>query len=126
MRSTVSGSPVRRSSWEQNFIHVTVTQARPGHYVLKDGVWKRLTEREQIADYSAIITTASSMPVLDSWDGVTMPIEGADKELEALSIDRVDGNSTSTAPTRYYDLGGRAVNAGKGVVVGKGKKVVKR
>ena len=106
--------------------HVTVTQARPGHYVLKDGVWKRLTEREQIADYSAIITTASSMPVLDSWDGVTMPIEGADKELEALSIDRVDGSSTSTAPTRYYDLGGRAVNAGKGVVVGKGKKVVKR
>ena len=106
-----------------NFISYTL--APVGSYLLKDGAWKRISERESMVNYSAIILKVADMTILESWDGMTMPIEGAAEEMEALGISQIDG-SNPTAPVRYYDLGGRAVNTGKGIVVGKGKKVVKR
>jgi len=107
---------------------VTSTQARAGHYLLKEGVWKRLTDREQIPDYSAIITKVVDMTVYESWDGATMPIEGADEEIRL----GVEGTTTSktTAPARYYDLQGRQNASAKGIGIavdakGNARKVLK-
>lgn len=92
---------------------VTSTTARAGHYMLKDGAWRRLTEREPIADYSAIITKVDDLTIYDSWTGPTMPIVGADDEMKELGIGRVD-DGQQTAPVRYYDLNGRRVTAPAG------------
>ena len=103
---------------------VTSTQAPVGSYLLEDGAWKRITEREAIADYSAVITKVDGMPVMTEWAGETMPIEGVADEI-ALGIEKPrPSTSAATTAIRYFDLGGRAVTNGKGLMVGKGKKVV--
>ena len=108
--------------------HITVTEARAGHYLLKDGVWKRLTARETIPNYSAIITKVGDMTVYDSWEGTTMPIEGADDEMRALGIGRMD-DAEPSVPARYYDLNGRQVktpSSGHRVVIEQRGKTIKK
>ena len=56
---------------------VTYTTAPAGSYLLKEGVWQRIKTREPMTNYSAIITKVEGMPILESWDGETMPIVGA-------------------------------------------------
>ena len=124
-----TGEATRNAQRDNNLrgFFVTVTQAPAGYYMLKDGVWKRLTQREPISNYSAIISKVSDMDILDSWAGETMPIEGAKEEIELGIDDAVTARPAATpSSAAYYDLSGRPVTTGKGVMVGKGRKVVKR
>lgn len=84
-------------------VFISLSQSPVGSYLLKDGVWQRVTEREKMADYSAFITKAEGITLLDNWDGVTMPIVGvADEQAQDISDVKVN---RSNAP--IYDLQGR-------------------
>jgi hypothetical protein len=93
-----------------------------GNYLLKDGVWTRLTAREKAASYSGYINKAEGMEILTEWDGVTMPIVGVENELGPSSI---ESSLLSPRDSHFYDLQGRSVGKSKkGVVIqtdGKGK-----
>ena len=85
---------------------ISYSQAPLGSYLLKDGVWCRISEREPMTNYSAIITKVDGMTILESWDGTTMPILGAADELRELGIGIV---TTAPSSARYFDLQGRPV-----------------
>jgi hypothetical protein len=111
-----------------------ILQAPVGVYVLRsDGEWYRTTERETPASYSAIISRANGMTILDTWDGLIMPIHDVDKELGDPSLD-VKTAKAGRKTTGSYDLNGRPANVGrqqpKGLVIqtdgNKAKKVVVR
>jgi len=68
-------------------------------YALTDGGWVRVaaSERPYMLDYSAIIRSVSSLPVLQSWDGASMPISGAADEMaQGIGSILVDGQIPST------------------------------
>jgi len=106
---------------------VTYTTAPAGSYLLKEGVWQRIKTREPMTNYSAIITKVEGMPILESWDGETMPIVGATEELVGVKGVKADGQATDT---KNYDLSGRKVENAKGVIIdirnGEAKKVVRK
>ncbi len=99
------------------------SQAPVGYYILKNGVWTRLTVRESVDNYSAMISKVSTMTVLDDWTGVTMPIEGADDEMTV--IERITTKNPADGPV--YDLNGRKVNGSqsKGILIRKNHKTLK-
>ena len=67
---------------------------------------------------TAYISSVDDITRLDSWDGVTMPID-----IPATAIRAVAADSHSNSAV--YTLGGRqAVKAKKGVYVKNGKKVI--
>ena len=80
-----------------------------GSYLLKDGVWQRCTEREKMADYSAFITKAEGMTVIEGWNGLTMPIVGVAEE-QATNIGSVETSSPKPQTSDLYDLQGRRLH----------------
>jgi hypothetical protein len=98
------------------------SNAQVGYYLLKDGVWKRITEREPMTPYSATIRKIEGMTIIEDWDGVTMPIEGVENELGPSNIKSQCLNSDSQ-PSTLYDLQGRTTRQSqRGIVIKADKK----
>lgn len=89
-----------------NFL--TVTKVPATCYYLQNGQWHRATttDRPQMENFSAIIRRTTGLPVLDSWSGATMPINGAvEEKAQGLSPIFVDGQLAS-APDGIYTVDG--------------------
>lgn len=95
----------RRGNNNLHGVFISASKSPTGSYLLKDGVWQRVTERENMANYSAFITKADGITVLDSWNGITMPIAGA---VEELAQDIKDITNTKQQSI-IYDLQGRPI-----------------
>lgn len=81
-------------------------------YALTDGGWVRVatSDRPYMLDYSAIIRSVSSLPVLQSWDGASMPISGAADEMaQGIGSILVDGQTPAT--DGLYTPNGQRVTA---------------
>lgn len=90
-------------------LFISLSQSPVGSYLLKDGVWQRCTEREKMADYSAFITKAEGMTVIEGWNGLTMPIVGVAEE-QATNIGSVETSSPKPQISDLYDLLGRRLH----------------
>lgn len=110
-----SGEPVSSASTVNNLRgnFLTVTKVPATCYYLQNGQWHRATasDRPLMENFSAIIRRTADLPVLESWLGVTIPINGAAEE-KAQSIQPVfaDGQPTS-APDGIYTVDGRSVES---------------
>ena len=110
-------SPLSTDQTNNLFGHFGKRRATKG-YVLKEGRWQPLEKSEVRPANTAYISSVDDITRLDSWDGVTMPIDIPATAIRAVAA----GNDSSSA---VYTLGGRqAVKAKKGVYVKNGKKVV--
>ena len=111
-----------------------------GYYVLTEGKWSKLaegSERPRMKNFSAIIRPLNDkqsqpIPVVDSWAGATMPIEGITDEEIASGIDTPSVARSQTGSTAVFDLQGRSIQAGqqhKGLSIqvknGKATKIIK-
>ncbi len=103
----------------------TYTKSPADSYLLNDkGQWIRSAERQPLSHYSAIIRKAEGMPILDSWDGETMPIVGADDELRTLGITTA---KKAKGDSRYYTIGGRRTQqSARGMVIQQDRKQAKK
>lgn len=92
------------NSLRGNFVVTSRVPAKS--YALINGVWQRITssDRPLMDDYSAIIRTVEELPVLDSWAGTMMPIEGAAEEFPD-GIGGVEADNSATAD--IYTIDGR-------------------
>ena len=80
-------------------------------YYLQNGQWHRATasDRPFMENFSAIIRRTSDLPVLTSWLGATMPINGAAEE-KAQSIQTVISDKDfSSIPNGFYTVDGQMV-----------------
>ena len=96
-----------------------------GSYLLNEqGVWERFIDRQTVSDYTAVIRKVEGMPILESWEGETMPIIGANDELRTLGIStakRAEGDS------RYYTIDGRRTQkTARGLVIKQDRKQAKK
>ena len=91
-------------------------------YYLKDGQWWSAQTYGQplLESFTMYISRVNGLSVLDSWDGVSLPIAGV-----VNAIDQVTATGTTeTAPA--YTLGGVKARAHQqGVIIRGGKKLVK-
>ena len=84
-----------------------------GSYLLNDqGVWERFIDRQAVSDYTAVVRKVDGMPILESWEGETMPIVGANDELRTLGIRTA---TTKKQTVRSYNLDGRRAKSAKGL-----------
>ncbi|MBO4850945.1 MAG: carbohydrate binding domain-containing protein [Prevotella sp.] len=101
----------------------TAARAPKGSFVLTDGKWLKVgDDRPRMDSYSAIIYTLDGMDELDSWEGLTMPLE----DPTAIRQTTTDTN----APTRTYTIGGAPAGKANGVLIevkgDKARKVVRK
>lgn len=91
----------------------TSAKAPTGSYVLQDGVWNKVgTDRPQMTNYTGIIrafTDAMSkqVPVVDEWDGPTMPINGVTEEEMAAAIKLP--TAVTLRSNGFYTIDGRYI-----------------
>lgn len=110
-----TGEPVNSASTVNNLRgnFLTVTKVPATCYYLQNGQWHRATtsDRPLMENFSAIIRRTADLPVLESWLGVTMPINGAAEE-KAHSIQPIidDGESSSTSDG-FYTVDGQRVES---------------
>lgn len=107
------GTPVTSAKSQQNGLRgylVTSSRAARNSLVLKDGYWQTQTssvrnERAAVTDYMAIIISIDRVPTLDSWSGMSLPVDSsAPTAISSVSKDR------ASAPAFYFDLSGRRVS----------------
>ena len=106
------------------------------YYVLENGTWTKLTDaanRPRIANFSAIIRPfndkqSQAVPVVSSWAGVTMPIEGVtDEEIANSVIDAELPFGHEPANGAVFDLQGRRMAEkplNKGIYIINNKKYI--
>lgn len=94
------------------------SSVRVGYYYLNEGAWTKVTEsanRPKIGNYTAIMYSLDNqyserMPLLEDWQGLTMPIIGVTDAEKA-----VNGTSSIVLPVSslnaegYYSLDGRMI-----------------
>ena len=90
--------------------------------VLQNGVWTTVTERSKVKDFSAYIQKVSNLPVLDSWDGEFLP---TDTYITGIGNAIVDRQNNAASTPLYTTSGARIGKNAKGIVVLKGKKILK-
>ncbi len=109
-----SGTPVSRTTLGAcNLRGMLITSARApaGSFVLQNGEWNKVesTDRPRLSNYSAFITSADGIPVLETWNGVMMKINGA-SEGGGTGVGSIVHDGASAAD--YYTIGGRKVAGG--------------
>ena len=106
----------------------TSLSAKAGFYVLQNGEWIRVGSgsRPKLTSFGAALTTATALPVFESWSGETMKITGADEEIIAAGIQSVeaDGQQDDT----YYNMGGLRIQKPRqqGVYIRDGQKLYRK
>ena len=92
----------------------TSAKAPTGSYVLRDGAWHKVgTDRPQMTNYTGIMrafTDAMSdqVPIIDEWNGDSMPIYGVTEEEMAAGIEPTTIGTHKT--DGCYTLDGRRLN----------------
>lgn len=84
-----------------------------GCYYMENGQWHRATNEKThfLQPYTGYINSALDLPVLESWLGVTIPINGAAEEkVQSILPVFVDGRPTSV-PDGIYTVDGRSVDS---------------
>jgi hypothetical protein len=80
--------------------------------------------------YTAVIRRADGIPVLEEWEGLTMPIHGVIDELgdpNAIAPVEADAAAPSTTPQHYLLDGRRSSTKPSGIYIQRnGKHTVKR
>ncbi len=91
----------------------TSAKAPLGYYMLNDGKWQKIVgTRPQMPNYTGIIRPMTDkqsehIPVVSTWAGPTMPIEGITEEEIAATISDVP---YTNADAIIYDMQGRRVS----------------
>lgn len=93
-----------------NYLNGTFTaegMVPKGAYELRtDGQWYRITdEQHQNVAYTAFISKASRLPILDDWNGLTMPIHGVEEEIGEVT--GIEGFNRQNTNNNYYTIGGQ-------------------
>ena len=114
------GEPVKTAKSKQNGLRGYLTtsktsRAQKGWLVLKDGYWQTQTssvrnEREALYDYIALLTGIDDVTVLDSWSGLSLPVDKTPTAIDGVSVDD-NANGDKAAQAVYFDLNGRRVPA---------------
>lgn len=92
------------------YFETGATQRMPqGSLYLSNGSWitvtsSRRTERPHVESYSGIIRDINNLPVLESWDGISMTVDGSG---DATAINGI--TSGTSAPVYYFDLNGHRI-----------------
>ena len=109
-----------------------------GYYYLDKGRWVKLADsdnRPRIGNFTAIMRPLNDkqsqpIPVVESWDGMTMPIEGITDEEIADGINdavSLNNNKRTDYDKGFFDLQGRRLE-GKptqnGIYIRQGRKVI--
>ena len=129
-RAVISGTPGNLRGF-----FTTSARVPTNYYHLVDGQWVKVTatktaDRPFIENYSAIMrpvtdNNANPIPVVNQWDGPTMPIVGFTEEEKIQSV----STPLEHGPARVdaYDLQGRHADGRmvKGVRIVNGKKIIK-
>ena len=104
------------------------------HYYLANGAWQKVgDDRPSMSNYTGVIRPfthdeSQPVPILTSWDGLSMPIIGVtDEEKQANAAGIADVQFYSQPAGKAYDLGGRQMQhqPAKGVFIINGKKIIK-
>lgn len=102
-------------------VFTSVAKYTVGSFVLDGDEWRYIPDaasRFPIASWSAYVRTLDNVPVLQSWDGLTMPTSGIETALQQVGIEEF-GTSV------YYNLQGQRVShPASGIIFVNGKKVV--
>jgi len=117
---TITAKPASAKT-NVNGLRGTVTanarsQYEVGNIVLRNGVWTRLTQSEPLPNYTAYIRLSTNLPVLASWDGVSLPTSGCE-EIELNALDRV---TSSASQSGTFNLVGQKGQA-QGLIIRQGK-----
>lgn len=83
-------------------------KAPAGSFVLTDGEWNIVSadNRPQVSNYSSLIYNPDKLKLVESWDGVTMPIHG----FTVTSVGNITVDDSSSAD-KVYTIGGRPVSS---------------
>ena len=119
--TAVSSAETNANGLRGNFAMSAANRYPLNSFVLQNGVWNKVTERFAQASFAAFIYKTTQLPVVDEWNGTTLPLsEAVETAIKSLPTP----NAQHPAPT--YDLSGRRVNdSQKGVVIKEGKKQTK-
>lgn len=106
------------------------TAAPVNYFFLQGSKWIKITsdmaERPKMSSYTALIrpfnaTGSKHIPVIDSWEGETMPIEGVTEEDKATNVALgIYDVKTTSLPAGYYTISGKTLQGEpvqKGVVI---------
>ena len=82
---------------------------KAGEYVLENNKWTRLTARgNKMQPNTAVIETVVGIPVINSWDGLTIDIEGAAQEIaDGISLPI----AADEASSKWYTIDGRHLDS---------------
>lgn len=127
-----SGESVARAITDESgmrgYFNVRV-KAPVGSFVLTGGEWNIVTadNRPQVSNYSSLIYNPDKLRLIESWDGVTMPIHG----FTVTSVNGITADGVSAAD-KVFTVGGRPAtssSAAHGIYIRKGsgqtRKIVK-
>ena len=112
----------------------STTRVPKGYYVLTDGKWQKVGDtRPYMQNFTGIIRpfndkSSKPVPVVSTWTGLTMPIEGVTQEEIEAGIDSAVSSADNTQQ-QVYDLQGRKVdqpNQSKGIYIINHKKLIVR
>lgn len=95
---------------------LTTAKYPVGALVLENGVWQYIPDSESryaITSYSGFIQKVANVPVLSSWDGVTLPTSGLETGLESISADQPQEGTS-------YNLAGQRAQSSDNVVIRNG------
>ena len=99
--------------------YVVTAKAGVGSYVLEDNRWRPVTDvRPAIPNYTANIRKLDAVPLLDEWDGTTIPIVGltdgvipaaAASDRQQATFYQLDGTQASHPRQVYIKVKGEQV-----------------
>lgn len=90
------------------------SQYRINSFKLENGAFNLQSVRTLIPSYSAFIQEQSELPVVSSWQGVTIPVYGATTGIEDINTD------SKQSECLYYNLQGQRIHSFDGIVVKQG------
>jgi hypothetical protein len=112
-------SDVSPAADEQNLIGALEEKlVRTARYMLVDGQWKYIEERDFVPAGSAYFRTFDGMTVYTTWDGPTLPIA------QSTAISSLKAGAAGTAAA--YTLGGRPATGTRGVVIERNGKTTRK
>jgi len=113
-------SPMTNVNGLRGFFAANNALVREGSLLLKGGRWITTGKenRPALQSFSANIYKRDNLPVLSTWEGEMMPIDGAELSIESVAAEDADPS--------YYNLQGQpVVNPGSGFYICNGK-LIKR
>lgn len=116
---TFASSEKKSNGLRGKFYNIS-SQYRLNSFKLEDGAFRLQSVRTVIPSYTAYIQAQDELSVVDSWQGETIPVYGAVSAIEQVGIE--DGPAMQSI---YFNLQGQRVRSSHGIVIEKGRKILK-